>query len=380
MPNFLKSVLRAVAGLAILGVGVAVMNVLIGMKPDPVISNRPVTPRAVRSVVAEVGPCIPKTPVEGRVESLYRMDIISETTGNLRIGGKEFREGTEYAAGEVMLQLDDTEAQNQLASQRGQFLQLLSNSLADLKSDFAEHWADWEAFAAAVVIDQRLPDLPTVANERERLFLANRGILTTYHAIRSAEERLDKYAITAPFDGVITLANVRPGGLVRAGQVAGVLVGNNAFEIKTAVHARYLTTVEPGDPVAFYDENGIAVARGEVKRIAGNVDPATQSASVYCRVRPVENKTSLLRDGRFLTGEIESASIDSALAVPLSWLDAEGRLYCISDAKLVHRQADIVFESRSVAIVQGIESGTVLLNEVLATAFEGMPVTTEVAE
>jgi hypothetical protein len=47
---------------------------------------------------------------------------------------------------------------------------------------------------------------------------------------------------------------------------------------------------------------------------------------------------------------------------------------------LVHRQADIVFESRSVAIVQGIESGTVLLNEVLATAFEGMPVTTEVAE
>ena len=56
MPNFLKSFLRAVAGLAILGVGVAVMNVLIGMKPDPVISNRPVTPRAVRSVVAEVGP------------------------------------------------------------------------------------------------------------------------------------------------------------------------------------------------------------------------------------------------------------------------------------------------------------------------------------
>jgi hypothetical protein len=117
-----------------------------------------------------------------------------------------------------------------------------------------------------------------------------------------------------------------------------------------------------------------------VKRIAGNVDPATQSASVYCRVRPVENKTSLLRDGRFLTGEIESASIDSALEVPLSWLDAEGRLYSISEAKLVHRQADIVFESRSVAIVQGIESGTVLLNEVLATAFEGMPVTTEVAE
>ena len=54
MPNFMKSALRAVAGLAILGVGVAVMNGLIGMKPEPVISNRPVTPRAVRSLAAEV--------------------------------------------------------------------------------------------------------------------------------------------------------------------------------------------------------------------------------------------------------------------------------------------------------------------------------------
>jgi multidrug efflux pump subunit AcrA (membrane-fusion protein) len=380
MPNFMKSALRAVAGLAILGVGVAVMNVLIGMKPEPVISNRPVTPRAVRSLAAEVGPCVPKTPVEGRVESLYRMDIITETTGNLTIGGKEFREGTEYSAGEVMLRLDDIEAQNQLISQRGQFLQLLSNSLADLQLDFPAHWTAWESFTSEVNVEATLPALPEAQDDRERLFLANRGILTTYHAIRSAEERLDKYTITAPFDGVITLANVRPGGLVRAGQVAGVLVGNNAFEIKTAVHARYLTTVEQGDRVVFYDENGISVANGEVQRIAGHVDPTTQSASVFCRVRPVNGKTSLLRDGRFLSGEIESTPIDSALVVPLSWVGESGRLYAIADSKLVQREVDILFESRSEAIVQGIEPGTELLSEVLATAFDGMPVTTEAAE
>ena len=103
MPQALKSILRAVAGLAILAVGVGTMNALISMKPEPSVVERPVAPRAVRTAVVYPGDCIPQTPVEGRVEALYRMDIISETTGDLILGGKEFREGVEFSKGEVCL-------------------------------------------------------------------------------------------------------------------------------------------------------------------------------------------------------------------------------------------------------------------------------------
>ena len=376
MPQALKSILRAVAGLAILAVGVGTMNALISMKPEPSVVERPVAPRAVRTAVVNPGDCIPETPVEGRVEALYRMDIISETTGDLILGGKEFREGVEFAKGEVMLQLDATEAHNALTAQRSQFLQLLSTSLADLRGDFPENWSSWESFLEAMDVDARLPDLPAFGSQREELFVANRGILSLFHSIRSAEERLDKYTILAPFDGVVTAAAVRPGGLVRAGQLAGVLVGRGAYEVKTAVHARYLTTIALGDAVAFVDENNQPVAQGTVHRVAGNVDTATQSASVYCRVQPVDGKSTLLRDGRFLTGTIASAPIAAGVNVPLNLLMDDGSVYAVEAEQLKKVPVEVVFESRSEAIVLGLDSGTLVLTEAVASAFDGMPVQT----
>lgn len=352
------------------------MNALISLKPEPAVANRPVTPRAVRTVLVNPGDCTPETPVEGRVEALYRMDVISETTGDLLLGGKEFREGVEFSEGEEMLQLDATEAENALIAQRSQFLQLLSTSLADLQADFPANWAAWQGFVDALDVASRLPQLPEFASQREELFVANRGILSLFHSIRSAEDRLDKFTLTAPFDGVVTAATVRPGGLVRAGQLAGVFVGRDAFEVKTAVHARYLTTIELGDAVQFYDEMGQTVATGTVRRIAGNVDAATQSASVYCRIQPVDGKSALLRDGRFLSGVISSDAVGDGVTVPLAWLMDDNSIYAVAEEKLKRLPAEVVFESRSEAIVLGLDSGTVLLSEALATAFDGMPVQT----
>jgi multidrug efflux pump subunit AcrA (membrane-fusion protein) len=376
MPQALKSILRAIAGLAILAVGVGTMNALISMKPKPSVVERPVAPRAVRTAVVNPGDCIPQTPVEGRVEALYRMDIISEMTGDLILGGKEFREGVEFAKGEVMLQLEATEAHNALTAQRSQFLQLLSTSLADLRADFPDNWSSWESFLEAMDVDVRLPELPAFGSQREELFVANRGILSLFHSIRSAEERLDKYTVVAPFDGVVTAAAVRPGGLVRAGQLAGVLVGRGAYEVKTAVHARYLTTIALGDAVVFVDENNQPVAQGTVHRVAGNVDAATQSASVYCRVQPVDGKSTLLRDGRFLTGTIASDPVADGVNVPLNLLMDGGSVYAVEAEQLKKVPVEVAFESRSEAIILGLDSGTVVLSEAVASAFDGMPVQT----
>jgi multidrug efflux pump subunit AcrA (membrane-fusion protein) len=158
--------------------------------------------------------------------------------------------------------------------------------------------------------------------------------------------------------------------------LAGVFVGRDAFEVKTAVHARYLTTIELGDAVQFYDEMGQTVATGTVRRIAGNVDAATQSASVYCRIQPADGKSALLRDGRFLSGVISSDAVGDGVTVPLAWLMDDNSIYAVAEEKLKRLPAEVVFESRSEAIVLGLDSGTVLLSEAMATAFDGMPVQT----
>ena len=380
MNSLVKGTIRFVLGAAILGAGVGIMNGLISIKEEMPVSDNPVSPRAVRTSRVTIATISPKTPVEGRVEALYRMDLITEVTGNLDMGDDEFREGTKFDAGEIILSLDDTESRLALIAQRSQFLQLLSSQLADLQMDFEERGAIWANYVNELNVNQSLPDLPETATNRERLFLANRGVISSYHSIRSAEERLSKFQVRAPFDGVVVQANVRPGGLVRAGQMAGVLVGEGEYEIKTAVHARYLSTVAQQDSVHFFDEQGTTVASGVVHRVAGNVDPATQSASVFCRVSPAKGHDAAIRDGRFLTGEIKSKPLQGVFEIPLSWMHNDNQVYVVAENQLMEREVEVLFRSRSQALGRGLESGEVVLSEALTNAFDGMMVSSKTDE
>ena len=380
MNSVVKGAIRFVLGAAILGAAVGIMNGLISLKEEMPVSDNPVSPRAVRTSQVTTATISPKTPVEGRVEALYRMDLVTEVTGNLEMGNAEFREGMGFDAGDVILSLDDQESRLALIAQRSQFLQLLSSQLADLQMDFEKRGAIWANYVNELDVNQSLPDLPETASNRERLFLANRGVISSYHSIRSAEERLSKFQVRAPFDGVVVQASVRPGGLVRAGQTAGVLVGEGEYEIKTAVHARYLSTVAQGDSVRFFDEQGTIVATGLVHRVAGNVDTATQSASVFCRVSPSKGHAAAIRDGRFLTGEIESKPLKDVFEIPLAWMHNDNQVYVVAKNQLMEREIEVVFRSRSLAIGRGLDSGAVVLSEALANAFDGMLISAKIEE
>ncbi|MBV41413.1 MAG: hypothetical protein CL834_00085 [Crocinitomicaceae bacterium] len=380
MNSILKGAVRLALGVGVLAIGVGMMNGLISMKEEMPVSDKPTAPRAVRNAVIEVGSIHPETPVEGRVEAMYKMDLISEVTGTLLMGSREFREGMAFAAGEVILAMDDTEARLALIAQRSQFLQLLSGQLADLQMDFDGSSEVWTGYVKSIDVDETLPPLPEAASDRERLFLSNRGIVSNYHSIRSAEEKCSKFQVRAPFDGIVVLANVQPGALVRAGQMAGKFVGEGNYEVKTAVHARYLSTIQRRDSVQFYDEEGKTVATGTVHRIAGNVDSSTQSASVFCRIKPVRGAVNALRDGRFLTGTIESAPLENSFQLPLAWMHDESHVFEVVEGRLKEREIEVLFRSRSHAIARGLESGVVVLSESLTNAFEGMIVRTKTNE
>ncbi|MEZ4740635.1 MAG: hypothetical protein R2818_15055 [Flavobacteriales bacterium] len=60
----------------------------------------------------------------------------------------------------------------------------------------------WEAYVKSVPVEGQLPVLPALSTQQERNYLAGRGVLDQYYGIRALYERLSKYVITAPFDGV----------------------------------------------------------------------------------------------------------------------------------------------------------------------------------
>ena len=373
-----KNVLRALAGMGILVVGVMVMNALIGMKGTPPVKPRSASARLVKVMPAKFETIAPQVSVEGRVQALNRMTVLSEVNGVLPVGGKEFREGVRYEMDEAMLRLDDSELRASLVAQRSQWLQLVAGTLADLQVDFPDRADTWKELVQTLDVQVVLPDLPEPGSNRERLYLTSRGIISGYHNIRANEARLDKFTVRAPFEGVIVGAQVEPGSMVRAGQPVGTLVGIGTFEVKSAVHARHLPLLSRGDEVLLQDETGAVVAKGRVARISGNVDPTTQSASVFCEVSAEGGQA--LRDGRFLSGQVLGSPMDNVMALDEALLTGDGgsEVFVVRDGVLKLVEVAIMHRDADRVLVRGLKSGELVLAEPVSGAYEGMLV--ELAE
>jgi len=177
--------------------------------------------------------------------------------------------------------------------------------------------------------------------------------------------------VRAPFDGVVVGAQVQPGSMVRAGQPLGTLVGTGMFEVKSAVHARHLARLSEGDAVSLVDESGVQVASGRVARISGNVDPTTQSASVFCEVSEAPGQP--LRDGRFLSGVVFGDELEGVMALNEALLEGDGsQVYVVRDGKLDLADVEVVHRDADVVLVRGLEPGTKVLAEPISGAYVGL--------
>jgi multidrug efflux pump subunit AcrA (membrane-fusion protein) len=372
MSPLVQTVLRFLSGVAILIVGVVVMNGLIGMKESPKISLPEPVARPVLTQVVKNADIVPRIPVEGRVEAWHRIDLFVEVNGVLQLGGVEFREGTTYRKGDVILSLDDTESRANLKGARSKFVQLVTGMLASIEIDFPKRSGVWDNYVASIDVANALPELPKAVTDREGYFVVNRGVEASFHAIKASEDRASKFIIRAPFDGFVAKALVRPGSLVLAGQPVGLFVGTGVYEIKTAVHARFLKSLKIGAEVVFEDENGLRVAEGKVDRVSGNVNSTTQSATVFCKVN--ELMDGEMRDGRYLSGFISASEIKNVIEIPINLFDSEGNIFEVKSGKLQTINSKQEFLSIKTLVVSGIPDGTVILREPVMGAYVGMEV------
>lgn len=384
----MKNVIRAVIGLVIIAIGIFIMRGLISMKSDPPVSAPPRPVKLVKTMRAVLSSEAPVVYVQGRVRALDRIEVFSEVTGVIQPQQKPFRSGTYFSEGEVMLRLDDSEQRLTLMSQRSGFLQLLTGALADFKIDFPDRFETWRAYTASVDVKEFLPMLPEPASETEKFFLSNRSILNQYYTIRSAEERLSKYVLRAPFNGEVSNSLVNPGALVRVGQKLGDFVSTNRFEIESAIPGNAIGVVSIGDrfeadqvgrslnavkPDPSDSEAELANTpefTGDVLRLANTIDPNTQTTKVFLQVES-EN----LRDGMYLSGAIYGEPVDSVLRIPLELLTPDDQLYAVkSDTLLTMLPVQVVYRSSNDALVRGVATGTPILAEPLSNAYDGMVV------
>lgn len=303
----------------------------------------------------------------GNLLAKERVELYSEVQGVLRSSSKPFKAGQQFSKGESLLRIDDVEFYSSVMAQRSNFYNLLAATMPDLNLDFPDVAPKWQAYLNKIDVNNSLPTLPEMSSDKEKYFISGRGIVSNYYTIKNLENRLSKYRIRAPFNGVLTQASVNEGTLVRSGQKLGEFINPRIYELEVAITKTYGYLLKEGEQVELSDLEGTKKWTGTVVRVNGRVNPETQTVSAF-----VDVKADDLKEGMYLKAFVRAKEENDAIEVPRKLLLENNEVFVVNDTVLEVQKVNPVYFSEKTVVLKGLEDGTNLLAEPVPGAYPGM--------
>ena len=305
----------------------------------------------------------------GKLEAVNRFEIFSQVEGQLLPSAINFKEGHTYRKGEVILEIDQQEFKMSLLAQKSSFVSLITGVLPDLKSDYPEAYTIWRTYVASIDVNKALPEIPKVTSDQEKFYLSGKNVFSNYYSVRSAEEKLAKYTIRAPFDGVVILATVQAGTAVRNGSSLGTLISTSAYDLEMTVPLSLLSNLKVGSPARLYSSDIAGEWIGKVVRIGGHIDEKSQSVSVYIRT-----KGNALKEGLYLNAELNQKPFEAAMSLPRKMVNDQNKTFIVEHSKLKEFEVKVLARRGDLAIIEALPEGTAVMSTVIKSAYDGMPV------
>jgi len=305
----------------------------------------------------------------GNLAAKERIELFSEVQGIFEFSDGAFKPGVSYKRGNVLIRLNSAEERASLLSQKSSLQNLLAGILPDLKFDYPEAFDSWQAYINDFEVNEKLRPLPEANSEREKLYIASQNIITTWYNVKNIEERLTKYNIYAPFNGVLTEATINKGSLVRVGQKLGEFINPNVYELEVAVNSTYADLLKVGSSVKLENVEKTKKWDGRVTRINNLVNPNTQTIQAF-----IELSGRGLREGMYLEAVLKAKNEKNTFEISRKLLVDNSKIYVLKDEKLNLTEIDPVHYTDKTVVIRGLEDGTEILEKMLPGAYDGMRV------
>ena len=307
----------------------------------------------------------------GRVVSLNNITILSQVQGRL-VGNNTFKKGTEINKEMVIFSVKNTDLKLMIDAKKSRFMSLISSTLADIKLDFNSEYTKWNNFFNTIDLNSKLPEFPQMNTTKEKNYIISRSILAEYLSIKSDEEKLSKYTVLAPFDGIITKAYSDVGGNVNPGSPVVDFIRKGEMEIELTVSTSEIKFINIGDVVNFTD-NG-KTYNGKIIRKGKFVNVNTQSMSVFSSITTNE---STLYNGMYLSATITTKGTENVFKLPRRAIFGNNKVFTVdSKNKLRLQKVNIVAYQGDQVIIDGLENNTLIVSEPLVNASTGTIVKT----
>ncbi len=333
-------------------------------KPKPTIE------KIVKTVYAETvtNSTVPIViPANGTLQAKERLELFSEVQGVFQGSANDFKAGQPYKKGQPLIRINAAEYYASVQASKSEFYNLVTSLMPDLRLDYPEAFPKWQAYLDKFDVNKSVPPLPETTSDNVKYFVTGRGVYASYYNLKNLEQRLGKYNIYAPFDGVLTEALVTRGTLIRQGQKLGEYINTSVYELELAIGKTFSDLLKLGEKVELSVPQGSKTYTGTVSRVNGRIDPDTQTIKVF-----VEVKGDDLKEGMYLEAQLEAREQTNAIKISRKLLVDESQIYIVKDSILDLIPVEPVYFSPNEVVVQGVPDGTTIVSKSIPGAYAGM--------
>ena len=306
----------------------------------------------------------------GRLSSQQTVDLSAEVQGQVLMGDRHLREGTKFKEGDLLLQIFDEEAKNNLKASKSRFMNGIAGILPDIRIDFPDSYQKYQDFFNSIKIDSPLPELPNLDSDKEKVFLASRNVLNDYFNIKSAEIRLSKYKLYAPFDGTFIAVYLEPGSVANPGSRIASMIRTDKLELEVPIRIEDAYWINVNDIVKVSTKDRKLHWNGKVVRKSDFMDPSSQTITIYVALNSF--KENPLYQGQYLLAEFASKTIDNSMEIPRNAIFNKDKVFTVEEGKLKENKVDILKANETTALISGLPLGADLVIEPLVNGEEGL--------
>jgi len=303
----------------------------------------------------------------GNLVAKNKIELFSEVQGILKPLSKDFKAGTAYRKGEVILKINSEEHYANLQAQKSNLFNSITSIMPDIRLDYPEEYDKWQKYLKSFDFNKTTPALPQTNSEKEKFFISGRNIYTTYYNVRNMEVRLSKYTIRAPYNGILTETFVNPGTLVRQGQKLGEFIDPRVYEMEIAISATYRDLLQKGKKVNLHNLENTQSWTGKVIRVNGKIDQASQTIKVFIQINSQD-----LKEGMYLEADLLAKSEKDAYEITRKVLVNNNSVYIVNDTVLKLVPVQPVYFKDQTVIIKGLADGSKTLSRIVPGAYDGM--------
>ncbi|MGE3181396.1 MAG: efflux RND transporter periplasmic adaptor subunit [Phycisphaerae bacterium] len=395
----------------IFGVGIAGMQFLIRTSPKPPASTKQRPMLSVNWLTVE-----PKTVTEpivgfGTARSDRYATVSAQVAGPVLYVAPELEEGTNVAAGHVLLRIDPREFEAQVDRIKSQLavdeaalrrLAVEEENIARLvataenerdiaKREYERGLALMERGSSNVreidqyrmTLEQTRRSLVTFENEAalipERIKSQAAQVELRRAELAIAALNLERTEISAPIDGRIDRVFAEVGSTVMPGQQLFSMLDPNNIEVPIELPASLQDRVARGANCAVtLASNPSMTWKGRVARIAASADQNTRTFSAFVMVDNREQETQFL-PGMFVTAMIEGPELRDVLILPRAVVKGDD-VFLYRDGIVQRKPIEIQRILLTNCVVSGLQPGDRVITSNFDAIYDGAAVQLREAE